>query len=120
MDEANRILRILALRVLFVAAGTTTQLYFQSTQKVVLSWISSIMQGIFIFLPLLFIFNAFALNFSGTQGMNVFLWLPTVNAAIAGIINLLIGAIHMYFFMGKKEKLIEQGLKKPSRWLAIS
>lgn len=120
LDEANRILRILALRVLFVAAGTTAQLYFQSTQKIVLSWISSTMQGIFIFLPLLFIFNAFALDLSGTQGMNIFLWLPTVNAAIAGIINLLIGAIHMYFFMGKKEKLIEQGLKKPSRWLAVS
>ncbi|WP_052663403.1 MATE family efflux transporter [[Mycoplasma] testudinis] len=116
--EAHRVLEISMVQAIFIAIGTTAQLYFQSTQRVSMSWISSIMQGLLTFVPLLFIFNAAALAYGGTFGMNIFIWLQTANAIISGMLNLLIGTIHLYFFMGKRERLIEQGLKKQNRFVA--
>lgn len=112
LDQAVLILKITMLQSIFIALAATSQLYFQSTQRVTLSWLSSIMQGIITFIPLLFIFQAAANSINGEAGMMVFIWLQSANAIIAGVINLVIGIIHLYFFMGKKEQRISLGLNK--------
>lgn len=117
LDQAVLILKITMLQSIFIALAATSQLYFQSTQRVTLSWLSSIMQGIITFIPLLFIFQAAANSINGEAGMMVFIWLQSANAIIAGVINLVIGIIHLYFFMGKKEQRISLGLNKKHHFL---
>lgn len=112
INEAVLILKITMIQSIFIALAANSQLYFQSTQRVTLSWLSSCMQGIITFIPLLFIFQAAANSISGEAGMMVFIWLQSANAIIAGAINLFIGIIHVYFFMGKKEKRISLGINK--------
>lgn len=112
IDQAVLILKITMIQSIFIALAANSQLYFQSTQRVTLSWLSSIMQGIITFIPLLFIFQAAANSINGEAGMMVFIWLQSANAIIAGVINLFMGIIHVYFFMGKKEKRISLGINK--------
>lgn len=112
LDQAVLILKITMIQSIFIALAANSQLYFQSTQRVTLSWLSSIMQGVITFIPLLFIFQAAANSINGEAGMMVFIWLQSANAIVAGVINLFIGIIHLYFFMGKKEERISLGLNK--------
>lgn len=112
LDQAVLILKITMIQSIFIALAANSQLYFQSTQRVTLSWLSSIMQGVITFIPLLFIFQAAANSINGEAGMMIFIWLQSANAIIAGVINLFIGIIHLYFFMGKKEQRISLGINK--------
>lgn len=112
LDQAVLILKITMIQSIFIALAANSQLYFQSTQRVTLSWLSSIMQGVITFIPLLFIFQAAANSINGEAGMMIFIWLQSANAIIAGVINLFIGIIHLYFFMGKKEQRISLRINK--------
>lgn len=116
LDQAVLILKITMIQSIFIALAANSQLYFQSTQRVTLSWLSSIMQGVITFIPLLFIFQAAANSINGEAGMMIFIWLQSANAIIAGVINLFIGIIHLYFFMGKKEQRISLGINKKYRF----
>lgn len=116
LDQAVLILKITMIQSIFIALAANSQLYFQSTQRVTLSWLSSIMQGVITFIPLLFIFQAAANLINGEAGMMIFIWLQSANAIIAGVINLFIGIIHLYFFMGKKEQRISLGINKKYRF----
>lgn len=117
----TKVLRITLLQSIFVAIGTTAQVYFQSTQKIIFSWISSLIQNVFLFIPMLFIFQAGAnsiANESATNAMNFFIWLPSVCAILATIINVLLSLIHLYKRLGKYEDEIKNNLRKPSKLIA--
>lgn len=95
---ANQFSLIVQAQVFFVAIGATSQQYFQNNNRVLYSWIVSLMQGVIVFVPLLFIFQAITLQ---TKNIEIFIWLLTANAALAGLINVLIGQVHIHFFMDK-------------------
>ncbi|WP_052663880.1 MATE family efflux transporter [Mycoplasmoides alvi] len=125
LNYVTYILRVTMVQSVFLAIGTTSQLYFQSTQRVTLSWFSSILQNILLFIPLLFIFQAVGNNIATTNpsiqsseaAMNFFIWLLPVCTILATIINILVSAIHIYTRMGKYENEIKLNLRKPSKFM---
>lgn len=98
LDLANYFSLIVQAQVFFVATGANSQQYFQNTNRVLYFWIVSLTHGLFVFIPLLFIFQAITLQ---TNNIEVFIWLLTANAALAGLINIAFGQIHTNLFMDK-------------------
>ncbi|WP_052663108.1 MATE family efflux transporter [Mycoplasmoides pirum] len=123
LEYTTYLLRITMLQAVFLALGTTGQLYFQSTQRISFSWFVAILQNIILFIPLLFIFqsasNAIATNnptlASSETAMNCFIWLLPTCTILASSINIVVSLIHMYTRMGKYENEIKQNLRKPSK-----
>lgn len=106
-NEAYTILLITMGQLVLFALSVSGMLYFQSTTQPIKALITSIMYGIILGVPGLFIGSEIAKAY---KDINIFVYTPLVIMALSGLIVCGYSTWHLFFVMGKKNKKID--LKK--------
>lgn len=99
-QDAVYILNITMSQLIIFALSISGMLYFQSTAKPISALVTSLMNGIIVGIPVLFIMKSIAM---ATGNIHVYLFSPIVNAFVAGIIVFLYTVWYIYL---KKSKTI--------------
>ncbi|MDC4182869.1 MATE family efflux transporter [Mycoplasma bradburyae] len=84
---ANIILKITLVQSIFIALSMNAQLLFQSTQRIGMAWISSLMQGLFTFVPVFFTMYYLSIN---ENNIYLYIWIQPINAILACLCNWII------------------------------
>ncbi|QZX49339.1 MATE family efflux transporter [Mycoplasma sp. E35C] len=84
---SNLILKITLIQAIFIALGMNAQLLFQSTQRIGLAWISSLMQGLFTFIPTYFIMYYVSID---QNNIYLYIWMQPINGIAAWLCNWII------------------------------
>ncbi|MES3497435.1 MATE family efflux transporter [Mycoplasmoides gallisepticum] len=84
---ANLVLRITLVQSIFIALSMNAQLLFQSTQRIGMAWIASLMQGLFTFAPVFFTMYNLAID---TNNIYLYIWIQPINAILTCIGNWII------------------------------
>lgn len=98
-QDTVTILNITMAQLIIFALSVSGMLYFQSTAKPYSALLTSLMNGIIVGIPVLFILKAIALS---TMNMNVFICAPLINTFIAGLFVFLYTIWTIYL---KKQKI---------------
>ena len=125
-DSQKEVLKELFMTLMFqfpfLAISISGLSIFQSTGKMTLNFIASLMQGTIIFFPVLFIMSGIAI---ALDSYHVMLFTGFTNIAISSVTIEIIASIYLFFYMGKKEKYndpvshLDLIIKKISNFKAI-
>ncbi|WP_027122122.1 MATE family efflux transporter [[Mycoplasma] imitans] len=81
---ATIVLRITLVQSIFIALSMNAQLLFQSTQRIGMAWLSSLMQGLFTFIPVFFTMYGLAI---AHNNIFLYIWIQPINAILTCLGN---------------------------------
>lgn len=94
------LLMIYLLQLPFFGFANAGELLFQSTEKALLANICSLLQGVFVLIPVLFIMKKASLDIHSVEPS---LWVPAIDGIITSIIIGIISVTYMYTRFKKEE-----------------